>query len=274
MKKLLSVLMAFCVGVAYGARGADDVKLEPDATVRLEYPDLPDTLETLATGERQPARLTFTLPTNYSRDRKFPVFLFLDGDKGGRGDGLPIPGRKVVPRDFICVALPLFKRAYRKDEGALITMEDYETLSHAYSVMLQRLYNMVANTTPERSTLGGFSNGGHAVAVLLAGHDKFILDHFRAFYFVEGGFGPLSANVFLDPAMSHCRFLLLHGDRPEAEPEPKMHLARALEYVAHEQHVDLTSVVMRGYGHELPSEYLNLLGEWVRGESLSAIHRK
>jgi predicted esterase len=274
MKALLSVGIAFCVGFAYWARGADDVKLEPDATFRLEYPDLPDTLESLATGERQPPRLTFTLPTNYSRDGKFPLFIFLDGDKGGRGDGLPIPGRKIVPRDFICVALPLFKRAYKKDEGALITMEDYEALSHAYSVMLQRLYNIVTNTTPERSTLAGFSNGGHAVAVLLAGHDKFILGHFRAFCFIEGGFGPLSAHVFQDPAMKHCRFLLLRGDRPEAEPEPKTHLASALEYVAHEQHVDLTSVVMRGYGHELPSEYLNLLGQWVRGEHLSDIERK
>jgi len=119
MNAPISLVIAFWVGLAPLAYGGD-IKLEPDATFRLEFPDLPDTLETTASGERQPARLTATLPTNYSRDGKFPVFIFFDGDKSGRGDGLPIPARKVVPRDFICVALPLFKRAYKKDDSAVI----------------------------------------------------------------------------------------------------------------------------------------------------------
>ena len=258
-------------GLAYGA---DDIKLEPDATFRVEFPDLPDTLETLASGERQPARMTATLPTNYSREGKFPVFIFLDGADGGRGDGMPIPGRTVVPRDFICVGLPLFKRAYQKKEGSLVTMEDFETVSRAYRSMLQRLFEIVPNTTPERSALGGFSNGGHTVAVLLAGHDKFILDHFRSFYFVEGGFGPLAAHVLQKPIMKQCRFLLLRGDRPDAQPEPKFHLARALEYIAQEHHVDFTSIVMHGHGHELPAEYLVILGQWVRGEKLSEVEKR
>jgi len=268
LKLPLSFLFALGVSLACPLHGGDAITLEPDATFRLEFPDLPDTLETLASGERQSARLTATLPTNYSRDGKFPVFIFLDGDKGGRGDGLPIPGRQVVPRDFVCVALPLFKRSYKTNESALITMEDYETLSRAYRVMLQRLFTVVPNITSERSALGGFSNGGHAVAVLLAGHDEFILRHFRAFYFVEGGFGPLAAHVLQHPVVRRCRFLLMCGDRPEAKPEPKMHLARALESLAREHEVNLTAIVMKGYGHELPSEYLQQLGRWIRGERL------
>jgi predicted esterase len=270
MKAPLLIASCLCVVLVTSFEsGAADIKLEPNATFRLEFPDLPDTLETLASGEKQAARLTATLPSNYSRAGKFPVFIFLDGDKGGRGDGLPIPGRKVVPIDFICVALPLFKRAYHEDEGAVITMEDYETISRAYRVMLQRLFSVVPNATPERSALGGFSNGAHAVAVLLAAHDEFILRHFQAFYFIEGGFGPLAANVLQTPAMRHCRFLLFREDRPEAEPEPKAHLSLALEYVAQKHHVDFTSIVMKGFGHELPSEYLSLLGQWIRGERLS-----
>ena len=81
MKARISFVIAFCIGLGCLAHGADDIKLEPDATFRLEFPDLPDTLETVASGERQPARLTATLPTNYSSDGKFPVFIFLDGDK-------------------------------------------------------------------------------------------------------------------------------------------------------------------------------------------------
>ena len=97
-----------------------------------------------------------------------------------------------MPRDFICVSLPLFKRAYDKKDGGRVSMEDFETVSRAYRTMLQKLYDAVPNTTPERSALGGFSNGAHTVAVLLAGQDEFILSHFRAFYFVDGGFGPLA----------------------------------------------------------------------------------
>jgi predicted esterase len=112
------------------------------------------------------------------------------------------------------------------------------------------------------------------VAVLLAGHDEFILQHFRAFYFVEGGFGPLAAHVFQQPAVRRCRFLLMHGDQPDAKPEPKMYLARALESLAREHQVDLTSIVMKGTGHELPSEYLRQLGQWIRGAQLSGMETK
>ncbi|PYK01798.1 MAG: hypothetical protein DME23_03290 [Verrucomicrobia bacterium] len=270
MKAIQSLAIVLVFTIAVCARSADDRKLEPDATFRLEFLDLPDTLETLATGVRRPARLTVTLPVNYSREGKFPVFVFLDGGDGGRGDGLAIPGRKVVPRDFICVSLPLFKRAYNKNEGGLISMEDFPRISRAYRVMLQKLLDAVPNTTPERSTLGGFSNGAHTVAVLLAGQDEFILSHFRAFCFVDGGFGPLAANVLHKTAVKNCRFLLLRGDQPEGMPEREhnTHLARALECEAREHHLDFTSIIMRGHGHELPPEYLALLGQWVRGEKL------
>ena len=40
------------------------MKLEADARWSLEFPDLPDTLATVDTGERQPARLTVRLPAN------------------------------------------------------------------------------------------------------------------------------------------------------------------------------------------------------------------
>ena len=42
----------------------------------------------------------------------------------------------------------------------------------------------------------------------------------------------------------------------------------ALECEAREHHLDFTSIIMRGHGHELPPEYLALLGQWVRGEKL------
>lgn len=128
--------------------------------------------------------------------------------------------------------LPLFKRT---NDRALISVEDFQTVSHAYRSMLQKLFDTVPNVTSERSVLGGFSNGAHTSALLIAGQDEFILRHFQAFYFVEGGFGALAANTLRKPTMRHCRFLVLRGDKadddkPEskAEREHNTHLALAL----------------------------------------------
>src|SRR5437762_490610 len=112
MKASYPIGLAFCIAIAHLAYGADGFRLEPNATLRLDFPDLPDTLATVASGERQPAHLTATFPTNYTREGKFPLFIFLNGGDGGRGDGLPVPRQQVVPRDLICVSLPLFKHAY------------------------------------------------------------------------------------------------------------------------------------------------------------------
>ncbi len=272
MKNVLKALVLI-FALIVRARGAESAKLEPNATVHLAFPDLPDTLATMSTGQRQQPRLTVQLPANYSRDGKFPLFVFVNGGDGGRGDNLPLDRGTVGSNDFICVNLPLFKHT---NDGVVISMHDFSVLSRCYRAMLQRLFDEVPNITPERSTLGGFSNGAHAVGVLLAGQDEFVLGHFRAFYLLEGGFGPLAANALPKTAMQPCRFLLLRGDKADddsakskAEREHNTHLAQALELEAQEHHRNFMSVVMRGYGHELPPEYRTLLGQWVRGEKLA-----
>ena len=81
------------VTLTTGAHAGDDIKLEPTARWHLYFPDLPDSLASLARQEKRLVQLTVWLPANYSRDRKFPVFLILDGDDGGFGDRLPLrPG--------------------------------------------------------------------------------------------------------------------------------------------------------------------------------------
>jgi hypothetical protein len=85
---------------------------EPNGTLSFEFPELPDTLATMLTGERRLPRFTATLPENYSPDGKFPLFVFLL--PYGRGE-LHAPTREVIgARDFICVHLPVFKRTYDK----------------------------------------------------------------------------------------------------------------------------------------------------------------
>jgi hypothetical protein len=160
--KILPLTTAILFTLLTGA-GAAVVKLEPDARWQLEFPQLPDTLATIISGERQPARLTVQLPANYSRTGKFPLFVFLNGGDGGRADGLPIDRTTVGSNDFICVNLPLFKRAFDKKDGGLITIDDFETLSGAYRAMLEKLTKTIPNITRHRSAIGGFSNGAHGL---------------------------------------------------------------------------------------------------------------
>jgi hypothetical protein len=203
--------------------------------------------------------------------------VFLNGDDGGFGDRLPIDRRTIGSNDFICVNLPLFKHAYAgTNDSKIVTMDDYDTMSHAYKVMLQKLFDTVPNITPERSAFGGFSNGAHTLGILLARRDKFILEHFQSFYLIEGGFGSFAASAATSevlPELKRSRFLFMYGDHPNPGDVPDgwmMHdyLARACVLNAKQNHYNLTSVIMHGYGHELPSEYKVLLGDWVRGEKL------
>ena len=263
-------ILALTLAVTACACGAEAVKLEPNAILRFDFPDLPDTLATMSTSNKQPVQITAQLPENFSSNGKFPLCVYLDGGDGGRGSKSGIARAIVGQRDFICANLPLFKRT---NDGALVSLDDFETVSRAYRPMLQRLFDTVPNIASERSVFGGFSNGAHTTALLVAGQDEFILRHFQAFYLVEGGFGPLAANVLRKPAVKHCRFLLLRGDKADddqpvskAEREHNTHLALALEYEAQVKHLDLTSIIMVGFGHEFTPKYMTFAGRWIRGE--------
>jgi predicted esterase len=276
------LLIALALALTPLARGANEVKLEPNARWHLYFPELPDTLAVMATKEKQPTQLTVRLPANYSATGKFPIFLFLNGSNGGFGDRMPVDRATIGSNDFICANLPLFKRslASTKDDVGVV-MEDYETVSNAYRVMLQKLFDTVPNITRERSALVGFSNGAHTIGLFLERHDEFILQHFQSLGLVEGGFGSLAASTagpVIAPAVQHSRIFVMYGDKfsPEYADLPVIHddLVRACLLNARTSHLDLTSVVMHGYGHEWPPEYAPLLAKWVRGEKLPLLEKK
>lgn len=287
------VLAVAAMAAPLGAlHAADEIKLESKAKITLEFPDLPETFYAEATKQQVPARLTAELPENYSREGRFPVFVFLGGGNGGRG--ADTTARSIVgPRDFIAVNMPLFKdhsasnppllqgidlRAVGVSTSRLIFPSDAAKLSQAYRVMLQKLFDTVPNIAVERSTFGGFSNGAHATAALLAVKDEMLLRHFRAFYLVEGGLALLANPTALEePVLRQCRFIMLFGDHDSdamlqaartliAEP-----LLGALAQKAATQRIELTRITMRGIGHAFPAEYKKLLGCWVREEELPEI---
>jgi hypothetical protein len=114
--------------------GADtQAQVAPNARVTLEFPDLPEMLETAGSGKKEPARMTFLLPQNYSANGKFPLFVFLNGGGGGRGDRLPLDRKTIGSNDFIIVNLPLFKSP---GEKGLVTMTNIEIVSRSYRAML------------------------------------------------------------------------------------------------------------------------------------------
>lgn len=271
---LFAVVLIFVIAMC--ARGADDIKLEPNARWHLYFPELPDTLAVMTTGEKQPTQLTVRLPANYSTTGKFPLFIFLNGGNGGFGDRMPVDRSTIGSNDFICCNLPLFTTTSSTNaDPMVVTMEDYEKVSGAYRVMLQKLFDTVPNITRERSAIGGFSNGAHTIGILLERHDEFILQHFQSFALVEGGFGSVAA-VLATPVtasrIAQSRFFVMYGDKftPEYATLPIIHddLVRACVLNAQVNHLDLTPVVMHGYGHEWPPKYGDLLGKWVRGEKL------
>src|ERR1700758_2201771 len=95
---LLLVAAAFA-----GPTSAADVVLAPNAKLVFEFPDLPATYRSTTTGDKSPVMMSAQLPENYSADRKFPLFVYLHGGSGAKGDD-PSFGRTIVgTRDFIAV---------------------------------------------------------------------------------------------------------------------------------------------------------------------------
>lgn len=102
------LLVAFFSIAACSASAVDQVRLEPNEILKFEFPDLPETYFSLSTDKKQPAMLTAQLPANYSRDGKFPLFLYLAAGGGSAGDRAPSHRFIIGPRDYITVDLPLF----------------------------------------------------------------------------------------------------------------------------------------------------------------------
>lgn len=255
--------------------------LAPGAVLTFEFPELPPTLEAMDSGKASTPTLTARLPENYTSDGKFPLFIYLLGGPGGRGEErhLKLGQYTIGPHDFITVTMPLFKRAVDKREpsnGLMVSMDDAATISRCYRTMLEKLFAAVPNITPERSTLGGHSNGAHTTGVLLAAQDEFILAHFRQFFLQEGGTGPLFANVLQKQSFKGPRFLVMMGAKrpPGADPQkpsPWSAMTDALRAMTERSKLDFSFVSMEGYGHEQPPEYLRVIGQWARGEPMDDV---
>ena len=262
---LLALLPALPALAAIDRASASDEigPLVPDATLRFECPELPPTLLSMHTGKEETPRVSVRLPVNYSAEKNFPLFVWMDGGAGGdaRGSGV---GRLIMEgRDFIFVKLPLFKKELNRNpqfSALYITArDDGETISHAYRTLLGRVYGAIPNIDTENNVVGGFSNGGHSIAAIFNTGDPWLLERLRHIVLVEGGLGLIG-----DESTAERKLLVLYGGAEDRRPG----LREA--YVAmHERALaggaDSTCVVMPDTGHTFPEAYYPSVRKWVYG---------
>ncbi|MGD2174627.1 MAG: hypothetical protein PVJ27_04420, partial [Candidatus Brocadiaceae bacterium] len=176
---------------------------------------------------------------------------------GGNG-GTAAPGPAITEgRDFVCARMPLFKESIaplndRNRWSRLFIDNDADVIWKAYRVMLQKLHAVVPNVDPSHSAMGGFSNGANTAAVLLNTRPAELLEHVRAFFFIEGG-----GHLEQYEALSGRPLLLLQGE------ESGRWLTRVRDR-AREAGAEVHHALMPGVGHGFPAPERVRLRRWLR----------
>ncbi|MFH2046049.1 MAG: hypothetical protein ABIK92_12975 [Pseudomonadota bacterium] len=238
--------------------------LKAKAVLEFAFDELPDTLYGLKKGKRVTPRLLACLPKNYTQDALFPVLVYIAGGDGGiiNRENLNYVRKLTADKDFIAVALPLFKKALDPEEmfkGVLIgAYDDLLIISKCYRKMLKTLFDAVFNIDAKRSLFGGFSNGAHTTAMLVSAVDPFIMKHFSGFYLLDGGCYITSGHKIV---VRKKRFIQFVGG--SRRYKWRRHL---LDFVdanhAMGWQPDVTIVKMPGVEHAFPDEYIPQLRKW------------
>ncbi len=240
----------------------------PGQAITLTFPDLPPTLQMMDGDNPGPVTVMVRLPDNYSPDRTYPLFVFLEGGDGGNGYNLRRPLQISRGTDYIAVNLPLFRKApsdYEEASRFGIGFDDFPTISHAYSVILDRIRETIPNIDAQSSLIGGHSNGAKTIAVLLSGLDENMLQSFRGFFMIDGGFEWSSYGRTKTLQKKHI--LMIAGDD---EPNPPWWRGYSLSRMAHFKEVatryGMTNwkfVVAEGHGHGFSFDYFPIIREWL-----------
>lgn len=246
-------------------------KLAPGEITEINFPEasLPPTLYTMMTGKEEASCMEVRLPDDYDPAKTYPLLVYVPGlhggPKGNIGNAQAIAG----PKGWIVASVPLFKKTVDRSEpagGILVSTEDYPTISKAYQIMLGKLFDLVGNIDRERSAMVGFSNGAITIGVLLSNHDEFILTHFKNFCLVDQGMFHLT-DLHKNYAKD-CRYLILVGDREDMGRELKIRQGKLQQDSWKLLNVNLTCQIMKDTGHEFNAPQMDIVGRWLKGESL------
>jgi hypothetical protein len=114
IKRAAITCSALCALTTIGWADNPAPTLQPNSVFTLEFPELPPTFYVQKGGGKVPAQISVRLPSNYSPEKKFPILAFLEGGNGGSADLNATGGSSSMMggSDYICVAMPLFKKSY------------------------------------------------------------------------------------------------------------------------------------------------------------------
>jgi predicted peptidase len=274
MKPTLTLLTTLLLAPLAALHAADAPApasdLKPGMRMILKFPDLPQTLYAMQSGQEAVTQAYLALPENYSPERKFPLFVFLYGGHGGPGAG-PGRGQQIMEnKDCIFVNLPLFKKKIDPTgpfKGLLITIEqDGETICRAYTAMLKNIYANIPNIDTAHNIIGGMSNGAHSIVAMFEQGDAYLMSTFRNLVLIEGGW--YSIKTF--DRYQGKGILYLHGDyagqndwlgKKMREDLPKA--VKKLEDAITTHQLNATGLVMKDTGHDMPTKFNADVKAWV-----------
>jgi predicted peptidase len=277
MKPTLALLAALLLPPLAMMHGADELQtaheLKPGTRMILKFPDLPQTLYAMQSGQEAVAQAYLALPENYTPEQKFPLFVFLYGGHGGLGAG-PGRGQQIMEnKDCIFVNLPLFKKKIDPSgpfKGLLITTEqDGETICEAYTAMMKKIYAIIPNIDTAHNIIGGMSNGAHSIVAMFERGDAYLMSTFQNLVLIEGGW--YSIKTF--DRYKGKGILYLHGDyagqndwlgKKMREDLPKA--VKKLEGAISIHQLNAQGLVMKDTGHDMPAKFNADVKAWVLGQ--------
>ena len=259
----LFVMLLFFSSLLTVLLADDDPQIVPGARFRLEFPDEQLTLA------GNPPGMGVQLPTAYSKDKKYPLFLWFNGGSGGAGS----PSPDVVDADkYICIGLPLFKKIIKSKkkkkkksgvDGVHLRYKDVDVMWSIYKKMFKRLEELLPNIEKGNGVVGGFSNGAHAIAILMTGKPKEFRKYFGAFIFIEGGYMYKKKSSFRKSPI-----IALGGDSSWAikgmgyDGSPGM---TTKSFIKKNSKKKLGKVViMKDTGHSFNKKYIPEIKEWLK----------
>ena len=233
---------------------------------RITFADkeFPKSLYNISTGNTDAPYLQYRLPQNYSKDKTYPLILYIPGYHGSAGGNIQNAIDIAGSNECIVASLPLFKKEIYSSEvgnGVIVSFSDYEILSKSYHTMLTKLFEDVPNIQFEKSTMAGYSNGAITTAIIISMHNEFILNHFQNFCIVDYGTFHLT-DLHKYPTRER-RFLIFVGDLPDYGRDLKLRSAKLTEDAWKLLGVNIESRILKNTGHELTMDCKEQIREWI-----------
>ncbi len=230
-----------------------DPRVKPGNRFKIEFDEFPTTLANLKSS------LTIYIPTDYTSEKKFPLFLWLSQAKGHQRDRSPL----VEGKGCVVITFPLYRKTgpVAEDVSAetvsriCLSEDDAELIWPIYKKMLAKVESIVPNIDPDNRLAGGFSNGAHCISILLNRTNQEFQDYFNSYFLVEGGLPYVLREKKKYPGKRYM--LLMYGEMSQKRSMP------GLAQQSVKCGIDVEEIEMPGVGHDFPDKYMPRVTDWI-----------